>query len=54
MIFRPRFVSKFLGELDKIDRLIHTKSISLQRAGRTDTTQLDMVIQLFDLQRKAA
>lgn len=44
----------FLAELHKIDKTMHTRTISLQRAGRnkgTATLDLDMV--LFDFEKKA-
>lgn len=43
---------QFLSELHKIDKTMHTRTISLQRAGRTRgiaTLDLDMV--LFDLEK---
>jgi len=44
----------FLAEMHKIDKTMHTRSISLQRTGRskgTATLDLDMV--LFDFEKKA-
>lgn len=45
---------EFLSELHKIDKTMHTRSIMLQRAGRSKgvaTLDLDMV--LFDFEKKA-
>ena len=44
----------FLSEMHKIDKTMHTRTISLERAGRTEgvaTLDLDMV--LFDFEKKA-
>jgi len=46
---------EFLAEMHKIDKTMHTRSIALQRAGRSSkgiaTLDLDMV--LFDFEKKA-
>ena len=43
----------FLAEMYKIDKTIHTRSITLQRAGRTKgTAMLDLDLLLFDLEEK--
>jgi len=45
---------EFLAEMHKIDKTMHTRSISLQRAGRTKgVASLDLDIVLFDLEKKA-
>ncbi len=46
---------QFLAEMHKIDKTMHTRTISLERAGRSKgiaTLDLDMV--LFDFEKKAA
>ena len=44
----------FLSEMHKIDKTMHTRSITLQRAGRLKgTATLDLDIVLFDFEKKA-
>jgi hypothetical protein len=44
---------EFLSELNKVDKTIHTRTISLQRAGRTKgTATLDLDLTLFDFVEK--
>ena len=46
-------VKKFLGKLSEMDRLIHTKQISLLR-GSSGMTELDIDILMFELAEKSS
>ncbi len=45
---------EFLSEIYKIDKTLHTRAITLQRAGRSKgMATLDLDLMLFDLEKKA-
>lgn len=45
---------EFLSEMHKVDKTMHTRAITLQRAGRTKgTATLDLDLVLFDFEKKA-